>query len=133
MKMRLFFLTLTIVILLLTACQAASPLAGSTWILISLNGQPPLPNTRLTLDLEGKQLSGSDGCNSFGGEFRTSGKKFELTGPLVTTLMACEEPIMTQASAYLESISRIASYSLDNTTLTLYDENGKALLVFSRE
>jgi len=130
MHMRTIFFATLIAVLLLAACSAANELAGTSWTLISLNGQPTLPNTRPTLRLEGDRLSGSDGCNSFSGSYSASGRSFRLTGPLASTMMACEEPLMNQASAYLAALSQAASYTLENGQLTLLDGAGKALAVF---
>ncbi len=40
---------------------------GATWILESVDGQPPIAGTYLTLTINGPQFGGFDGCNSFGG------------------------------------------------------------------
>ena len=49
------------------AVQAAgSALAGTNWVLSTLNGQLPLPDTTVTLQLgDDGTATGSDGCNRF--------------------------------------------------------------------
>jgi len=61
---------------------------------LTLVGGQPAPRTLqpVTLMLERGRIGGSDGCNSFGGEYRLDGGRLNLTGPLVGTLRACPEP-----------------------------------------
>jgi heat shock protein HslJ len=82
---------------------------------------------RLTFD--GVRLGISAGCNQMGGEYSITDGVLQI-GPMMTTEMACEEPLMSQdawISAFLPGATlALAGETLtivkDGVTLTLLDE-----------
>ena len=70
-----------VLISLLAACTTAtqdqapvkSDVLGDTeWVLVSLNGNPLIEDTAITLNFEQASLDGSAGCNTYGGSFTAS-------------------------------------------------------------
>ena len=59
-----------------TAVPEPSPtkpsIGGATWILESIDGQPPIAGTYSTLTVNVLESFGFDGCNSFGGRHEPS-------------------------------------------------------------
>lgn len=108
-------------------------LNGTGWILASLNGQPALEKVNVTLSFEEGNLGGSDGCNSFGGSYAASGATLSVGKEIVSTMMACEEPIMEQASAFIAALTQTASFSMEGEQLTLADANGQTLATLTRQ
>ena len=124
---------LTLFTLLLSACSPSNPLDGTAWVLTQLNDQPVLTTTQVLLKFEGDQLGGSDGCNLIGGTVAISASDFSIDEGLMTTEMACEPAIMEQASAYISALMQARSYRWEDTQLTLLDENGDPLAVFTAQ
>jgi len=116
------------------AGPAAPPvsLAGTRWSLTQLTGQTEA-GPAITLNLEDARLGGSDGCNSYGGAYTLNGGKLSIDKNLVSTMMACPEPIMRRAAAYTAALIKAASYSSDGKTLTLLDSGGALLAVFAKQ
>lgn len=131
--------------LLLSACAAdsgtasspsptADPLTGSSWVLDSiLIGsvlEPSAADASLNFGAEG-QLSGSTGCNRFTGSWEGDAGALTLTlGG--TTMMACVDPAaQAQEQAVLAELPRAKSASIGNERLTLKDEGGADLAVYS--
>lgn len=110
----------------------AVPLAGTRWSLTQLSGQTD-SGPAITLNLEDARLGGSDGCNSYGGGYTLSGGKITVDKNLISTMMACPEPIMRRATAYTAALAKAASYSSDGKTLTLLDGGGALLAVFAKQ
>lgn len=116
----------------LSACGISTAhLEGTNWILSELNGQPALADRTVTLQFEKDRLGGSDGCNSYGGSYTATGNKIDIGDDLVSTLMACEEPVMQQSSAFTGALLKAAAYKLEGDKLTLLDADGKSLAVFA--
>ncbi|MFC1464841.1 MAG: META domain-containing protein [Candidatus Brachytrichaceae bacterium NZ_4S206] len=107
----------------------ATGLAGSSWVLESLNGQPPLSETIITLNFEGNRVNGSDGCNRFMGGYTLDGFNIAF-GQLAGTLMACPEPIMKQAADFQQALANARSFRAVDGRLTLLDEAGNAVATF---
>lgn len=114
----------------LAGCAPAAGLANTNWTLVELGGNPVLADTTVSLDITEDQIGGTDGCNQYGGPVSIGGDEFRVTAPLFSTLMACEQPIMEQADAYLTMLPNASNYRLEGDQLTLLDANGSTLAVF---
>lgn len=138
MKKRSLFVAMLLMmgVIVLAACSSAKPvasLAGTDWKLVSygpVDSQTPAAegtDTSLKFGTDG-QVSGSLGCNSFGGEYTQ--KDGQITfGPLVSTMMACPEPQMSQESASFAVLSGSVDFTLNGDTLTIQDASGKNELI----
>jgi heat shock protein HslJ len=93
-------------------------LEGVVWVL-----DDTLPDTSITAEFGNGGISGSAGCNTYTGNVSTT----RAAGPsnamsidgLITTQMACEEPVMTQEQTYLTALSSAQSYTIASSTLTI--------------
>jgi len=123
--MKKFLIVLFMVGIMLAACapKADSASLTGTWRLKSIGPtdapQPAAPgiDATLTFDKEGR-MNGNVGCNSFGGDYKLAGDKITF-GPIMSTMMACAEPQMTQEQITLQILNESVSYKLDGNTLTI--------------
>lgn len=110
---------------------AQAPSILGSWRLVNMTESPsPMPmlpssNTELTADFVGDRVSGSGGCNRFMGGFQTQADQLSI-GPLASTFMACEEPIMTQETRYLTALQGAQRYEVDQGQLTIFYQTEKA-------
>jgi heat shock protein HslJ len=112
-------------------------LNGTTWLLlkyVSPDGTTATVPGAVTPTIEfvDRTASGSGGCNTFSSPYQLEGDKLEM-GPIATTMIACEEPILGVETAYfaaLDVVNRAAI--LDNGELQLWDDTGKTTLGFVR-
>ena len=150
MRNKLLMATLLMIALIAAACapttapaaQPAQPkeqpvsgtntLDGTSWTLTTLNGQAALQDTTVTLNFAAGKAAGSDGCNSYGGGYTADGANIKFN-QLASTMMACAEPIMKQATAYQQALGQAATYKANAKQLTLYDASGKELAVFNAQ
>jgi len=109
-----------------TSGQDKGP-AGTGWKLITLNGQPALPDVTATIIFGSDgQLSGSTGCNQYTGTYDTSGSQLTLV-PSATTMMACPDPVMKQEQVFMATLSATSTYSVKTNQMTLKDASGNEL------
>lgn len=136
MQIRKFLAALSISIsLILAGCTSNTSnitLDDTGWVLSSLNGQPTLPDVQVTINFENGTVHGTDGCNSYSTTYQVKDSKFSIDKNIITTLMACPEPIMQQASTYLAALMQAASYKIDGGQLTLLATDGKTLAAFTK-
>ncbi|HEX5871158.1 MAG TPA: META domain-containing protein [Longimicrobium sp.] len=103
-----------------------APLAGTSWTLVELNGQPVLPaGEPLTLNFaaDEQRVSGNGGCNQFSGPYTQNGASLRF-GPLISTRRACvEEPLNAQETAYFQALESTTRYSVEGGQLILYRGN----------
>jgi heat shock protein HslJ len=112
--------------------EADRPLGGTNWRLTTLiDGDAAssiLAGTAPTLavdDLAGR-ISGSAGCNSYGGSAAFTERSVEV-GPLVSTKMACDKAVMDQERLFLEVLGAAVTWEIEGTTLRLTTADGRAL------
>ena len=134
MKKVLLFLLL--ISMLLPACTSQEKSLQGTWALTAYGpegaGTPVAPDSQASIAFnEDGTLTGSSGCNGFGGEYTVDGDEIEFSG-LVSTLMACEELLMTQEGTVFKVLDGTASYKIDGDTLTI-TKDGTALVFTASE
>ena len=118
-----------------TATMPAAELAGTEWVLASLNGRSPLPNTRLTLTFTEDKASGFSGCNWYGGDY-TASETGSLTIPqFASTERDCPEieGAVAQEISFQEALLTAASYHLQTDRLEINNAAGDTILVFERK
>lgn len=76
------------------------------------------PGLHIDLYFETDQVSGSAGCNTYGASFQAIGGSISF-GPIRSTAMACEKPVMQAEAAYLRALEGSTSYDATHTTLHL--------------
>jgi heat shock protein HslJ len=86
----------------------------------SVNGQPLglVEGSRVTLIVDGSNVSGQSACNQYFGEFTVVDGRVTLGG-LGGTEMACPEPIMTLESAYLQGLAAVEAAHMAGDELVL--------------
>jgi|GEM_PF-2897993 len=96
-----------------------SDLVGTQWELESIDGESVLDGTSVTLSFgEDARASGSGGCNSYGGSYSINDTSISF-GQMISTMMACEEGIMTQEMAYFQALESASGISLEGDTLII--------------
>lgn len=103
-------------------------LIGSAWILTTYNGQQPINGYQPTMKFEADRISGSTGCNHFGGDFLIKDDTVKFEG-VHSTEMACMEPegIMDQERIYLETLQAVVRFSFTDEELVLFTDGDRYL------
>jgi heat shock protein HslJ/membrane-bound inhibitor of C-type lysozyme len=95
------------------------------WKLVELGGRPPVSGQaarepHLRLREQEDRVTGSTGCNSFGGEFEREGERIRF-GRMVTTLMACTDTaLMAQEREFLRMLEEVDRAGVVGDDMTLY-------------
>lgn len=111
------------------AQDAEGPLDGTSWAVTEIAGTP---GSGATLVFTDGAAGGFAGCNSFRAEVTADATTLTF-GPIASTMMACDEPIMAFEASYLEALSSVASWVSDGATLTLSDAAGSAVVAFAAQ
>ncbi len=117
-------------------------LLGTQWLLVQLVGGPELPDAFRTtpphLRLQGATattMSGSTGCNSFGGDVNVSGPQLSVgnfeTTILVSSLVGCTGTIESVEDAFFGVLDATRTFSVVGDVLTLRNAEGRPLAVFT--
>lgn len=133
-KMHFVYLLPIIAGLLLSACSTVlgtPELSDTNWKLAAYGPASDLKTaaegieTSIKFGADG-QVSGNLGCNGFGGEYKQTGAQLTF-GPIMSTLMACPEPQMSQESISLSILNGTVDFLLDGDKLTITGAGGDQL------
>jgi putative lipoprotein len=100
-------------------------LDGTAWTLVSWSDPAVLPSAPITLEVADGSLSGSGGCNTYGGPVTVTDSDF-LPGNLFTTLMYCLDTSEAEAT-YLGLLNSVTGWHLDNDQLVLTAQGAETL------
>jgi len=131
-----YLLVLLVICLAISACTAeesSASLIGSWKLAAYGSADAPTPavadaEAELTFNEDGT-VAGNSGCNGFGGDYTVEGDQVTF-GQIVSTLMACEDPRMTQEDAVHQVLTDTATFKIESNTLTLMNNN--MVLVLTR-
>jgi heat shock protein HslJ len=109
--------------------SAKNDLDGTSWSLISFNGEPLIADTAMTASFEDGQVSGSASCNHYFGGYQSTGNSIELKD-LAWTEMACLDPegVMDQEQQLMSMFLQAESFSIQNQRLQITTGPGDLML-----
>jgi len=117
----------------LSACSTQASLTDTKWQLTSLAGKAPLLDVNVTLNFSKDAIGGNDGCNTFGGSYKTAKDTLTFGNDIFSTMMYCTDEIAVQYQSFYESLKQTATYKLTDRSLSLIDANGKVLAEFAAD
>ena len=107
-------------------------LDAQAWTLSTINGQPLLPGSAITLQFLHGQLAGFAGCNDYTGSYTAVDNgdgTFGVTVDRLTTgRRSCPQDIMTQEDHFTKTLQTVTSAAIQENKLTLSGPGGQ--LVF---
>jgi heat shock protein HslJ len=111
--------------------RQAISLTGTTWTAIGINnGKQAVVSIAAGTEITAifgadGALSGKAGCNQYSASYTVDGNKMTISQP-ISTRMYCGEPagVMEQEQAYLATLTKVATYSIDGDRLELRAADG---------
>ena len=110
---------------------AGSALDGTQWSLQS-SGAFDTEGVAVTLEFADGRVSGTGGCNNYGGPYRVQGSNLTIGPDLVSTKIACPPPADGVEQRYLAVLPTVKQYEVQGDELQLTDADGKTLLEFAK-
>lgn len=113
--------------------SASSGLAGRDWKLTELNGQPVAETNRpahISFSAGDHRVSGSGGCNSFGGAYELRPGNRIYISQVVHTMMACQSG-MDVDNGLMTALNSADSYTVSGNALILNSADTAAIAEFT--
>jgi heat shock protein HslJ len=116
------------------ATPAGAELAGTSWLLATLDGRAPVAGTNVSIVFHANRATGVASCNSWFGTYQLGAADALTFSDIGNTEMYCDPPaIMDQETAFLDALQGVTSFELDTDTLTLRSDSGGPTMTFERE
>lgn len=96
----------------------ADELDGRTFVASSFEPDGIVDGSEITIEFVDGRLSANAGCNGQGGDYSIDDGDL-VVGALMSTMMACDDALMTQDQRLAELLSSSPAITLDDDTLTL--------------
>ncbi len=111
---------------------------GTSWLLKTLNGRPPVSDRKITMNIEGGRVFGRSGCNSYSVGYRgaVDGRagRFDIGGELIQSAVECRpEEIMALERSFMAVLGSADSYRIAGNKLRLKTAAGVSTAVFIRQ
>jgi heat shock protein HslJ len=108
-------------------------LVGTRWQVVTMNGQPPLAGTTLTIVFDSAtELSGHAGCRDYRGTYQAEGDDLSLRFLEMTSLECADQARLLQEGEFTTRLSEATRWRLDGDTLEIHGAGG-AVMVLERE
>jgi len=110
-------------------------LAGTSWTVVSVNGRAPVAGFEPSVTFGAASVTGSDGCNQFGGTFHYEGSSGRLVveRAMAITEMACARRDLASQGAFLQALVAATDAFLEAPgRLILNGARGPLVLVVGR-
>jgi heat shock protein HslJ len=111
---------------------AVPPLAGTSWIVVSVDGRTPVAGAVPVVTFDADRVGGTGGCNQFGGPYRLDPATGQLeVRELVSTEMGClQAGVSAFEGVFLKALGGVRQASIDPTgQLVLDGPAGRIVLV----
>jgi heat shock protein HslJ len=135
-------LLLLVALLVATACAGPDPsltppgahpasLAGQAWVVVSVTGRSPIAGSEPTIAFTPTGVSGSAGCNHYGGTYRYDPGSGALAfGDLSMTAMACADDARNAfETAFTVALERVNAASFDEVGHLLLSGSGGVIVL----
>jgi heat shock protein HslJ len=107
---------------------APAQLEGTTWELVSFvtegAASSALAGSTVTVEFAGGQLSGSGGCNSYGGGYTLDGDDITVSEIVMTEMACMDEAVMAQEQAFLNNLRAATSVAVEGNELRIQHPGG---------
>ena len=111
---------------------AVATLAGTQWIVVSVNGQKPIAGAVPTVRFEADRISGTGGCNQFSGPYQVdlATGQFAVRDLMSTEIACLGAGASAFESLFFQTLGRTNQVALDPTgQLILTGPAGRIVLV----
>lgn len=124
-------LALMFIPLALAGAQGEDVLAGSQWGLVLLDAETPaIPGSGVTLEFgDDGRVSGSAGCNRFGGSYTVDGDALSFSQLFSTRMLCPQDEIMDQEIAFMSALEAATSFAIEGNQLTITYGDGQQLIL----
>lgn len=120
---RLSFLLPALLVTSTLACVPSARLDGTSWRVVAIAGEAPVPGREPTVTFAGNGVQGSGGCNSLAGRYLLDGDRITFTD-ITMTAMGCPGPEMEVEGHFSQLLGQVQRVVVTGDRMTLVSPVG---------
>lgn len=139
--MRKYWIPTIGLLVLLAACTAPTPaapatgtaptLAGTSWTVTQIKGQPTIATSPATMRFADDRVSGTTGCNSYGAGYSQSGTGLAISQAAMTAMACTVDGVMAQEQSFGAALAAVAAVRTAGTGLELLDSGQQVVFTLA--
>jgi len=132
MKPKIYLLVLILFAMILFACSMFNPfgndpLDGTSWELVGISDHLPVAGSHISMMFERGQVSGSSGCNRYGGGYKVNGDKIAFDAMYMTEMACADTNMMDQEYEYMKRLGISERFEIRDGQLLIYGSDQDVL------
>jgi heat shock protein HslJ len=112
----------------ITPPQSATPPFEGHWSVEAIDTIKVMPESHITMRIEGHDIAGSASCNNYRGTFTVDGARVRV-GELLRTMKLCDGARLSEEHDFLTLLRQVVSYEVQSRDiLQLKTSDGKTIV-----
>jgi heat shock protein HslJ len=109
--------------------QMSTPPYAGEWVVEIIDNIKVMPDSRVTIRIEGQTIAGSAPCNTYRGSFTVTGAADGVkVGQLLKTMKSCDPARMSEETDFFTLLGNASEYEVrGNDVLVLRTPTGKTI------
>jgi heat shock protein HslJ len=107
--------------------QSELPSPQGEWAVEIIGNIKVMPDSRVTMRIEGQTISGTGPCNSYRGAWTAGVAQGVKVGPLLKTMKTCDRPRMSEEEDFFALLADVIGYEARTDRLILRTRTGKTI------
>ena len=111
-----------------TLAQPTTPPYQGAWLVEVVDNIKVMPDSKVTMRIEGGTVAGLASCNTYRGSFTVTGTSIKV-GELLRTMKTCDPPRLSEENDFLAVLREVVRYETQSRDiLELKTSDGKTIV-----
>ena len=111
-----------------TSAQPTTPPYQGAWLVEVVDNIKVMPDSKVTMRIEGGTVAGLASCNTYRGSFTVTGTSIKV-GELLRTMKTCDPPRLSEENDFLAVLREVVRYEVQSRDiLELKTSDGKTIV-----
>ena len=111
-----------------TLAQPTTPPYQGVWIVEVVDNIKVMPDSKVTMRIEGGTVTGLASCNTYRGSFTVTGTSIKV-GEFLRTMKTCDPPRLSEENDFLAVLREVVRYEVQSRDiLELKTSDGKTIV-----
>ena len=116
----------------LTSAQPTPPRYEGEWVVDVIDNIKVMPDSNVTIRIEGQSVAGIASCNNYRGSFIVTGTSV-IVGELLRTMKTCDAARLSEENDFLALLRQVVRYEVQSRDILELKTSNRKTIVARRE